>query len=419
MMFTRFSPKQMRSMLWWKDRQYDAIVCDGSVRSGKTMSMTIGFVLWSTKCFDGENFAFCGKTIASLKRNVITPMQKWLEGVAKIKVNASRNFAEVSMNGHTNRYYLFGGKDESSYQLIQGMTLAGVLFDEVALMPRSFVEQALARCSVTGSKFWFNCNPESPWHWFRAEWVDGEKAEEKRRLHLHFTMDDNYSLSDEVRERYERMYSGVFRDRYVLGLWVLAEGLVYTEFSRKKHIMESFVPESGDTYYISIDYGTMNPTSMGLWCLRADGHAVRIRESYYDARKVALSRTDEEHYAELERLAGDLTDEIQGVIVDPSAASFIECIRRRGKFRVRKANNDVMDGIRDTATLLRLGYLQFHASCKDIIREFGLYRWDEKVQSDKVVKENDHAMDDMRYFVRTVMWRTLKEIRQEGGKDHG
>ena len=196
------------------------------------------------------------------------------------------------------------------------------------------------------------------------------------------------------------------------GLWVLAEGIVYAEFSKEKHVIENYTPENTDEYYISIDYGTKNPTSMGLWCLKQNGHAIRIRESYYDGRKKGHSRTDEEHYVELERLAGDLADKIRYIVVDPSAASFIECIYRHGKFRVYKADNSVLDGIRDTATLLHLGYLQFDKSCKDSIREFSLYRWDDKAQGDKVIKENDHAMDDIRYFVRTVMWRSLKEIRR-------
>lgn len=228
MIFTKLSPKQLKSMLWWgqKDtKDYDAIVCDGSVRSGKTMSMTIGFVLWSGRVFDGENLAFCGKTIDSLKRNVITPLQKWLGGIVKFKINLSKNYMDITVATHTNRYYMFGGKDESSYQLIQGITLAGVLFDEVALMPKSFVDQALACCSVSGSKFWFNCNPESSKHWFYKEWI--LKSDEKNALHLHFTMEDNFSLSDEVKKRYKRSFSGVFYDRYIKGLWVLAEGLVY------------------------------------------------------------------------------------------------------------------------------------------------------------------------------------------------
>ena len=169
-------------------------------------------------------------------------------------------------------------------------------------------------------------------------------------------------------------------------------------------------------YYISIDYGTQNPTSMGLWLLSHDGHAYRIRESYYDGRKNG-QRTDEEHYAELERLAGDLISEIRYVIVDPSVASFIECIRCHGIFRVRKADNSVIDGIRNVSTLLKLERLHFSETCKDTIREFSLYRWDEKSHEDKPLKENDHAMDDMRYFVQTAMYRTLKELMRGDGID--
>ena len=418
MMYTELSPKQLEAMLWWAwndTKNYDAVVCDGSVRSGKTMSMAVGFVLWSMKSFNGETFAFCGKTIDSLKRNVIAPMQKWLEGIVKIKVNLSRNFIGIKMCGHTNRYYFFGGKDESSYQLIQGITLAGVLLDEVALMPRSFVEQALARCSVTGSKLWFNCNPGSSEHWFFKEWVDegSEKTAEKNRLHLHFTMDDNFSLSDEVKQRYDRMYSGVFHDRYIKGLWVLAEGLVYPMFSKNKHILDNYKPTPDAFYYISCDYGTLNPCSMGLWALERD-KAVRIKEFYYDGRNKGVQKTDEEYYRELERLADGF--EIRYVIVDPSASSFITTIKMHGKFTVRKARNAVLNGIRATMDFLNNDKLFFCKNCKDIIREFSLYCWDSENlhEKDTVIKENDHAMDDMRYFCYTVLRR---EFDKGGGYD--
>lgn len=404
MIYTELSPKQLKSMLWWAwedTKNYDAIVCDGSVRSGKTMSMTVGFVLWSMRNFNGENFAFCGKTIDSLKRNVITPMQKWLEGIVKIKVNLSRNFLDISMCGHKNRYYFFGGKDESSYQLIQGITLAGVLLDEVALMPRSFVEQALARCSVNGSKFWFNCNPDSSEHWFYKEWI--QKFDEKNTLHLHFTMDDNFSLSDEVKNRYEHTYTGVFYDRYIRGLWVLAEGLVYgTVFDKNRHILKNYTPSGNADYYISIDYGTLNPCSMGLWAVE-NNKAVRIKEYYYDGRKKSIQKTDEEYYHELEKLADGC--QIQHVIIDPSAASFITTIKKHGKFSVRKARNDVLNGIRNTMTLIENDRIFICENCKDTIREFGLYRWDEKSTKDAVIKENDHAMDDIRYFCYTILRR--------------
>lgn len=418
MIYTELSPKQLKAMFWWAwedTKNYDAVVCDGSVRSGKTMSMTVGFVLWSMKNFNGETFAFCGKTIDSLKRNVITPMQKWLEGVVQLKINLSRNFIDIKMCEHTNRYYFFGGKDESSYQLIQGITLAGVLLDEVVLMPRSFVEQALARCSVTGSKLWFNCNPSSSEHWFFKEWVDenSEKTAEKNRLHLHFTMDDNYSLGEEVKKRYDRMYSGVFHDRYIKGLWVLAEGLVYPMFNKNKHILDEYKPVSNTLYYISCDYGTLNPCSMGLWAV-GKNKAVRIKEFYYDGRKKGVQKTDEEYYKELEKLADGF--EIRYVIVDPSASSFITTIKKHGKFTVRKARNDVLNGIRATMDFLNNDKLFFCKNCKDIIREFSLYCWDSENlhEKDTVIKENDHAMDDMRYFCYTVLRR---EFDKGGGYD--
>lgn len=413
MIFNKFSPKQVRSMLWWKLPETcgcDAVICDGSVRSGKSLSMTIGFILWSCSEFNGQTFAVCGKTAGSIQRNVILPMQQWLEGVAKISLKLSRSCFDVTMNGKTNRYYFFGGKDESSYMLIQGMTLAGVMFDEVALMPKSFVEQALARCSVTGSRFWFNCNPDSPQHWFYQEWI--LQLDKKNASYLHFTMDDNYSLSPAVKKRYESLYTGVFRERYIEGKWCAAEGIIY-DCWKDEYIIDGFSAPEWCQWYISMDYGTVNPCSMGLWCI-TDDTAVRIAEYYYDSRKEKYSRTDEEHYAELEKLAEIIgIDEIQAVIVDPSAASFIECIRRHGRFNVRKANNDVLSGIRRTSTLIRAGKLWVHKDCQGFLNEIKLYRWDEKSPVDSVIKENDHAMDDTRYLVNTVLKNTI--LRNMGG----
>ena len=227
MNYTKFSAKQAQTLTWWNDPQtakYDAIICDGSIRSGKTISMAVGFVLWSMCRFDRQNFAICGKTIQSLRRNVVSFLPTWLEGLFDIKEKFSENCIIISTGKRSNKYYLFGGKDEGSAALIQGMTLAGVLFDEVALMPRSFVDQAIARCSVSGSRFWFNCNPDNPSHWFYREWVQ-DKEGKKNRLYLHFTMDDNLSLDPKVKRRYEGLYSGVFYDRFIRGLWVAAEGV--------------------------------------------------------------------------------------------------------------------------------------------------------------------------------------------------
>ena len=413
MKYAVFSPRSLLTMTWWQTERYkdkDAIICDGSIRSSKTVSMSIGFILWSCSCFNGKTFAICGKTIESLRRNVITQLPTLFEGLCKITERKSENLMVVSLDGRVNKYYLFGGKDEGSAALIQGMTLAGVMFDEVALMPRSFVEQALARCSVEGSKFWFNCNPDSPEHWFYKEWI--QKHKKKNALYLHFTMEDNNSLSEKVKKRYENMYSGVFYDRFIRGLWVVAEGLVYPRFSKADNVTED-IPESG-TYYISIDYGTLNPFSAGLWCV-SDGKAVRIKEYYHSGRDTKRQLTDEEYHAELEKLIqytdseGVLQErEIDRVVIDPSAASFIACIRRHGKFRVKHAVNAVVDGIRNVTSMLNGQRLFIHSSCKDSIKEFGLYSWDDKAHEDKVIKENDHAMDDIRYFVNTILLKEFK-----------
>lgn len=394
-------------MTWWnrKDlRELDGILCDGAVRSGKTMALTCGFFLWSMASFHDQVFALCGKTVGALRRNLILPMDGWLDGLFRISENRSENKLTVRMGNRKNTYYLFGGQDESSYMLIQGITLAGVLLDETVLMPRSFVEQAVARCSVEGAKIWFSCNPGAKEHWFYRDWVC--KAKEKRLLRLHFTMADNPALTDSVRARYERLYTGVFYKRYVQGQWCAAEGRIY-DFDETKHLCESFDPNG--LWYLSVDYGTRNPFSAGLWCVSGD-KAVRVREFYHDGRSSGVMMTDEEYYDALERLAEDVT--IQRIIIDPSAASLIALIRRRGRFRVRRADNRVLPGIRLVGSLLQQGRLQISAQCKDAIREFGLYCWEDDESKDIPKKENDHAMDDIRYFAMSVMARN-GELRIE------
>ncbi len=399
MHYKPLSRKQLLALSWWNrpaTREHDGIICDGAVRSGKTVCLADGFMLWSMARFDGQTFGICGKTIASLRRNLTGCLPQWLGGILAFREHVSSNKLTVTApNGHRNTYYLFGGQDESSCQLIQGITLAGVLLDEVALMPRSFVEQAVARCSVPGSKIWFSCNPEGPEHWFYRQWV--LKAQEKKLLHLHFTMDDNPGLDPQVRQRYKRLYDGVFYERYVLGLWTASQGLIYA-FDPQKHVARR-LPKDG-RWYISVDYGTMNPFSAGLWCV-SGGTAYRVREYYYSGRETGRMRTDEQYHKALVELAGDKPVEL--VVVDPSAASFIATVRHHGIFRVRKAKNDVMSGIRTVSRLLQEGRLRIGADCKAALREFSLYSWEE--QAERPCKCDDHAMDDIRYFCTTVLER--------------
>ena len=401
MRFESFSEKQALVLSWWSDasphRERDAIICDGAVRSGKTLCMGISFICWAMRRFDGRSFGLCGKTIISLRRNVVSQLLPVMEDMGfRCEERVSKNLFTVSFGGRENTFYLFGGRDESSQSLIQGATFAGVLLDEAALMPRSFVEQACARCSVPGSKLWFNCNPESPAHWFYCEWII--KAEERRALYVHFSLEDNPSLSRRIIARYRRMYSGAFYRRFVLGEWVASQGRIYDFFD------ESYVrpvPEGEmEEYAVSCDYGTANPASFGLWGLR-DGVWYRLKEYYYDSKSEGRQKTDAEYVRELLKLCERKL--LRAVVVDPSAASFIEALRREG-LPVLKANNDVLSGIRLTADLLKAGKLVICESCADAVREFYLYCWDEsRRDKDAPVKLFDHAMDDIRYFASTVV----------------
>ena len=388
------SAKQ-KKILAFPYTNFDALIADGAIRSGKTVFMMVGFVDDAMRRYNNQRFGICGKTVDSTVKNLIMPYLGLTYAKEKytLKWRKSDKVLIVSDGEKENIFEVFGGKDESSFMLIQGRTLAGILLDEVALQPRSFVEQACARCSVDGSKLWFNCNPESPQHWFYQEWVCQPKKH--NAIRLHFLLEDNPALPQKIIDRYKSMYTGVFYNRYILGEWCVAEGLVY-DFGETNIVDEA--PRNGE-YYISIDYGTMNPFSAGLWCVLGD-KAVRVAEYYYNGRQKAIQKTDEEYCEEIVRLAEG--KRIQQVIVDPSAASFIAALRKRG-FTVRKANNDVIDGIRRTAVMLKNGNVKIHRSCVDCIAEFGLYRWDDKATADTVIKENDHAMDDVRYFVNTVL----------------
>ena len=397
-------------MCWWgprsADRHYDALICDGAVRSGKTLCMGLSFVCWAMASFRGAQFAFCGKSVVSLRRNLLQELTPTLEELGfRCRERRSENLVVIGRNGRENRFYLMGGKDEGSAAFIQGVTLAGVLLDEAALMPRSFVEQAIARCSVQGSRLWFNCNPEGPQHWFYQEWI--LKRETRNALYLHFTMEDNPSLSARIRQRYRSSYSGAFYRRFILGEWTAAKGLVYDFFDPARDAVPR--PEGQmEQYVISVDYGTANPCSFGLWGLR-EGVWYRMEEYYYASRKTGVQLTDQEYVRALQALADGR--EIRSVVADPSAASFITALRQAG-FHVVKANNDVLSGIRITADLLKRGRIAICEGCEDCLREIAMYRWSEETEGrDAPHKDNDHAMDDMRYFAVTV---AAGERREEG-----
>lgn len=403
--FKPFSRKQKQILTWWVDtsavKDKDGIIADGAIRSGKTLSMSLAYIMWAMTMFDGQNLGMAGKTIGSFRRNVIFWLKLMLTSRGyRYKDHRTDNMLEVTKKGHTNYFYIFGGKDERSQDLIQGITLAGMFFDEVALMPESFVNQATGRCSVDGSKFWFNCNPDGPYHWFKLEWID--KLAEKNLIYLHFTMDDNLSLSERIKARYRSMYTGVFYKRYIEGLWTVAEGIIFDMFDKAKHVYNQLVQFTGENY-ISIDYGTQNATVFLLWQKGRDGIWYCTKEYHYSGREQKKQKTDKQYADDLVTFAEGYR--VKRVIVDPSAASFIAELRLRG-FNIKKAKNDVLDGIRTVGTLLNENKIKFHEECTNTIKEFSAYIWDKKAAErgeDKPTKENDHSMDAVRYFCYTVL----------------
>lgn len=422
--FAPFSLKQKKILTWWVDnspyRDYDGIIADGAIRSGKTVSMVTSFLLWAMSTFDDQNFALCGKTIGSLRRNVIRDFKKIAAGRGyDVIENRSEKVLYVSKDGVLNRFYCFGGRDESSQDLVQGITLAGALFDEVALMPESFVNQTTGRLSVEGSKMWFNCNPAGRLHWFKLGWIN--KYLEKKLLYLHFTMEDNLSLTERIKERYRRMYVGVFYRRYILGEWCAAEGVIYDNWDEDANGFDSEIEhpwtEKPCAHYVAIDYGSTNPTVF----LDAydDGETFWIVNEYYqDSAKDQKQKTTSQHADDLEAFLDGDKDVI--VIIDPSAEAFKLELKNRG-FRTKNADNDVLEGIRLTSTMIQLRALRVEKRCKNFRREIESYVWDQKAKErgkEEPVKQKDHAMDAVRYLIKTIVRRSrldwLVEHRKAG-----
>lgn len=413
-----FSPKQMLTMFWWQDGRMahaDGIIADGSVRSGKTTAFCFGFMMWSMINYNAENFAVCGKTIASFQRNVLDPMKKIAPylGYTLTEQKSDHSFTLRSIGGKINRYYIFGGKDEGSQDLIQGITIAGLLLDEVVLMPESFVNQAFARCSVSGAKIWMNANPAGPTHFVKKRFVDGYN--QRNFLHIHFMMDDNYSLSPERRVFYSRQWTGVFYRRYILGEWCLADGLVYSMYDEDKHLLTGSINLSDyERIIVGVDYGIQNPTAYIMIGFNGRKNRLEIiKEYYYSGREEQKQKTDDELYKDLVEFVGDIN--VEGVYCDPSATSFIAQIKKKRQLRVKQADNEVEAGIAWCAQLFNLDQLFVHASCKNMRAELASYAWDteksEERGEDVILKVMDHACDAMRYALYTHFRPRAREYR--------
>lgn len=369
----------------------------GATGSGKSfvdIAVTIPQRIFSAK---GEGLlVLLGNTKGTLERNILDPMREiWTPDL----VGNISSDNTVKLFGK--KVYALGADNKKHMARIQGATFEYVYGDEVTTWAEEVFQMLKSRLRCEHSHFDGTCNPDNPKHWFKAFLDSGDVD----IYHQSYVIDDG-ALPPKVVEELKKEYAGtVYYNRFILGQWAPAEGLVYAFFRPDIDPVPTAALPSRGIWYISIDYGTANPCSMGLWCV-ADGKAYREDEYYFDSRKARRQHTDEEYYKALENLAGDR--EIEAVIVDPSAASFIETIRRHERFVVYKAKNDVLDGIRVTASLLRAGRVLIGDRCQALIGEMQAYSWDDKASGDAVIKEFDHACDDMRYFCNTILRREFR-----------
>lgn len=395
--FKPFSRKQRKVLNWWcrssPVRDYNGIIADGAIRSGKSVAMSLSFVVWAMSELEACNFAMCGKTIGSFRRNVLFWLKLMLRSRGySVSEQRTENLVVVRRGNIENYFYVFGGKDERSQDLIQGITLAGVFFDEVALMPESFVNQATGRCSVDGSKFWFNCNPGSPAHWFKTGWID--KRADKRLLYLHFTMDDNLSLSEAVKERYRGMYTGVFFKRYILGEWKSADGVIYRQFADdpERFILDD-VPADIIIGTMGLDFGGNGSAHAGCLVGITRGYrSIVILDEYY--RKEVID-------------PGTLTDDVCGFVqrsqaqcratsiwCDSAETTLIKGIRievfaRHIPVEVRNARKgEIIDRIRLCDMLMSQGRFFILRRCKHTIAALSEAVWDSKSPT------RDRRLDD-------------------------
>ncbi len=373
-------------------------ILHGSVRSGKTWISLVLWCIWVQNMPKDKTYIMAAKTLTTLKRNCLDLLEE-LAGKQNFTYSISKK--EGRLFGR--KIYLEGVSDSEAESKIRGMTLQGAYCDEITLFTEDFFNMLLSRLSEPGAKLFGTTNPDNPNHWFKTNYID--RQGELDFFMMEFLIDDNTFLDPHYVRELKKEYTGIFYKRFILGQWVAAEGIVYPMFDESRHVITKIPKSCGfEEYYISVDYGTLNPCSMGLW--RIDDHlAVRLGEWYYSGRESKVQLTDEEYYEKLKDLASGYS--VKCVIVDPSAASFITTIRRHGEFTVRKANNSVLDGIRITGTLLQGDRLLFHKSCKNTIKEFGIYAWDNSSGEDRVIKEYDHAMDDVRYFCATIAEKRL------------
>jgi len=362
----------------------------GAVRSGKSFSALLRFIEFCLSDIQGD-MVLIGKTSEALKRNVISEIQRLLGKSARY----SSGKGELLIYNRT--VHVIGANDDRAEGKIRGSTFAGALVDEGTLIPEIFFKMLLSRLSVEGAKLFTTTNPDSPFHWLKKDFID--RKEELDCKVFPFELEDNPSLGRAYKDNLRKEYQGLYYDRFILGLWVVAQGAVYSLFDKEQHVI-NFPPAQADKYIVGVDYGTTNPTAFTLIGYNANVYPnMWIEKEYcWDSRKELRQKTDCEYAQDLTAFIRNLN--IETIYIDPSAASFIQECRQQGMNKIQPANNSVLDGIRFVTSLLDNGTLKICSSCLNTIREFQSYVWDDKATlkgEDKPMKTNDHNLDSLRY----------------------
>lgn len=331
-----------------------------------------------------------GVSKATIERNILQPMRD-IWGPEYIGTINNENKCYV----FGENVYCLGAEKVNQVSKIRGSSIKYCYGDEVADWSQEVFEMLKSRLDKPYSKFDGALNPQGPNHWIK-EFLDSKDFDVYVQK---YTIFDNPFLDPDFVKNLCKEYEGsVYYKRYILGEWALAEGLVYPMFSREKHVFKGEIERvKGAKYFVTIDYGTVNAFAVNIFEMVGKKSRM-IKEVHHDGRK--QKRLDnEEYYKLMDDAVGDLP--IEKVIVDPSAAGFIQTIVKYGKYIVEGANNDVLNGIQEVTKYLNYGLLTVHDSCVETIKEFQQYAWDDK-NDDEVIKENDHHLDALRYYIYGV-----------------
>ena len=389
MIYTR---KQRRLMRLWQTNKLKRInILEGSVSSGKTWISLVLWAFWVHEMPDAPDhlYLMSARSLTTLKRNCLLLLQS-LVGESNFRFSISAK--EGWLFGR--HILLEGANDAQAEAKIRGLTLQGAYVDEATKLPEDFFAMLLSRLRKPGAKLIATTNPDFPGHWLKTKYID--RADQLDLLDMPFVLDDNTTLPPDYVENIKKEYTGVFYDRFILGLWVLAEGIIYPMY--EDAIEQPPEPQPGmplnsvySAFCLSIDYGTLNAFAALIWGKYGDIWYA-LDEYYYSGRNTREQKTDEDYANDLDAFIRPYTDGRMETIIDPSAASFITLLRKRSGYRVRKADNAVMDGIRETATAMKKGLIKISPKCKNWKVEAQGYVWDEKASDDKPVKEADHCL---------------------------